>query len=222
MPNNPPPDYDNIELCLWQRNLKGVRSRLNDRDRSIIKKIKTYASRSRYSEADIEKHIYQDEMFAAWFAKEPRRTSFHEKVAACWLHKELKTKIERLKSSGPKALYINTDGKIVTGEQYKKEKPSKSLDFRWKIYDKIFYAMHKYTKEGGGNQDSQFREMTQILQNFQKADDQNIILIVIVDGEYYNEKKMDGLNHYARTIIPCSYAVKIEDVPEIVKKYYTE
>ena len=80
-----PPDYEMLEQAAWKESADQVKMRLNTQDQNILKKIKTYKWRFGYSEESIKDRIRSDGMFAAWFAKEPRRTKFHERIAAAWL-----------------------------------------------------------------------------------------------------------------------------------------
>lgn len=220
MSPDPTPDYENIERISWRENAREVRSRLLAKDSDLMKRISTYLDRFGYSQTEVEKKILSDPMFAAHFAKEPRRTGLHQKEAAQWL-KELDTVSEflELPAWGSGALYVTSDGEIQSGEILKGSKPSKSLDFRWLTGSVICYAMHKYTREGGGNQDSQYKEMRDILRNFQSCSDQGCMLIVIVDGPYYTQQKMKDLRNYVRSSPPKSYALHLGEVPAVLDKY---
>jgi len=109
-------------------------------------------------------------------------------------------------------VFITSDGGL---QKNMKAAPSKSLDFQWETGNFTVYAAHKYTKEGGGNQDSQFKEMRDLLEKFQKASVNSCTaLLVIVDGPYYSEKRMSDLRRFCRTTKPLSHAMPIEDVPK--------
>ena len=203
---------------MWQRNAQEVVSQLQSRDRYLLRQIETYIGRFGYEKSAVEEKIMKDPMFAANFAREPRRQGFHETIAAEWL-KEQGLDITILPKSGNDALYITRDGMIIKlpeGEQ----RPSKSLDFCWTYNSITFYAMHKYTKEGGGNQDNQFKEMVSLLHSFLGASNPSNVLVVIVDGPYYTEKKIEELRNITRKSSPMSFAVHIEDIPAILKKHY--
>lgn len=212
-----PPDYDAIERKEWEENARMVPCRLKKQEPNLLKRIKTFIWRFGFSDESIRYKIKTDKMFAAHFAKEPRRTGFHEKVAAEWLKKYASVSdFQILPKSGPNAFYLTSKGEIHKG---KKEPLSKSLDFHWKTGEMEFFAAHKYTKEGGGNQDSQFNEMKQLLNNFKGAQEEDKVLIVIVDGPYYTDPRMDELSSFTRDCPPRSYACHIEDVPEILADY---
>ena len=209
-----PPDYDAIERKEWIENARVVPDRLETCEPNLLKRIQTFVWRFGFSDSSIHKKIKDDEMFAAHFAKEPRRTGLHERVAAEWLRQWTSvSEFKILPKSGAKAFYITSDGEIRKGM---KNAPSKSLDFYWETGNIKIFAAHKYTKEGGGNQDSQYNEMRQLLRNFQNARDRDKILIVIVDGPYYTDSKMSELFNSTRSHPPQSYACHIEDVPEIL------
>ena len=214
------PDYENLEREAWRANAKQVKLRLSEGDSYLMKRIRKYVDRFGYSETEVKNKIKDDPMFAAWFAKEPRRTGFHQREAGKWLSRQdVISEFLILPQSGKKACYITSDGEIQNGEILRGRKPSKSLDFQWLTGSTICYAMHKYTLEGGGNQDSQYKEMQALLSNFQSCGDRDSILIVIVDGPYYTEKKMNELQNLTRSYPPCSYAVHLEQVPGILEAY---
>ena len=205
---------------MWQRNAQEVVSQLQSRDRYLLRQIETYIGRFGYEKSAVEDKIMKDPMFAANFSREPRRQGFHETIAAEWL-KEQSLDITILPKSGNNALYITRDGMIIKlpeGEQ----RPSKSLDFCWTYNSITFYAMHKYTKEGGGNQDNQFKEMVGLLHSFLGASNPSNALIVIVDGPYYTERRMCELISQTRTNPPMSFATPIQGVPAILEEYFSK
>ncbi|MXZ16948.1 MAG: hypothetical protein F4Y81_01795 [Rhodothermaceae bacterium] len=214
-----PPDYDAREQAAWRKNFGAVIDRLNARDDNILKTIRTYIWRFGYSESEVSNHIREDQMFAAWFAKEPRRTKFHEKIAAEWLRRieqesDLINGFKELATGGRKAWYIASDGDLRQG---KKPPGIKSLDFKWKTGNYTIYASHKYTKEGGGNQDSQFNEVLQLLKHFQqRSNGKYDVVLAIVDGPYFTETKMEQLYTFERMRPPYSKALPIQDVPDFL------
>lgn len=212
-----PPDYEAIEQRLWRENAGDVLARMTDEDRDLMKRIRTYMWRFGYEEDEVKGRITDDKMFAAWFSKEPRRQGLHEVVAANWLRQaDDVAGFDVLHKSGPSAYYITSDGEIRRGMH---NPPGKSIDFYWTTGETGVYAYHKYTKEGGGNQDSQFTEMKDALGRFQRSAERNKILLVIVDGPYYTRRKMDDLQRFVRDQEPRSFVCHIEDVPGIIARY---
>lgn len=211
-----PPDYDAFEQILWRKQAKEVIDCLDNNDKNILKKIQTYIWRFGYTEEEIKAHIRRNEMFAAWFTKEPRRMKLHETVAADWLSGiDLISDFESLPTGGKNAWYIAIDGDLRQG---KKPAGVKSLDFGWTTGQYRVFASHKYTKESGGNQDSQFQEVQAMLRFFQQgAVDDHTVVLAIVDGPYYTPKKMSELHRFERINKPMSKALHIEEVPSFLK-----
>ncbi len=214
----PPPDYENIEQREWRRNAGQVVSRLNERDRNLAKRIQTFISRFGFPRNQVEDKIRVDKLFAAHFALEPRRTGLHESVAAEWI-KELDTvsEFETLPKSGRNAFYVTSDGEIREGMEHP---PTKSLDFKWVTGNTLFFASHKYTKESGGNQDSQYKEVRYMLELFQKGNiSGDVAIVAIVDGPYYDSRRMEDLRRFTRDRKPMSFAISIEDLPSLLNRF---
>lgn len=209
-----PPDYEATTKRQWPQNAAEVPQLLDSNDPYLAKKVETYRERFGYPEPEIKNKIINDPMFAALFAKDPSRTSIHENTAGDWLRNlEMVDNFEKLPASGKNALYVSTHGEIhgVSSES----KPSKSLDFRWKTRGHTVYASHKYTKQSGGAQNHQFDDVRNSLEYFQKKNaEENICLLAIVDGEYYNKRKMESLRRLCNMTPPLSWALPIGDVPE--------
>ena len=215
-----PPDYKKEEKRLWLKHAKEIPDLLENDNKNLLRRIAAYVKHFGYGERKVTTKIKEDEMFAATFAKTPGRTGMHERVAREWLIKNLKVDIKKLPSSRENALYVNSKGVIVNKTPKEKEEdPSKSLDFGWEWGNYKIYAMHKHTQGVGGGQDNAFIEMQDILSKFKKANDKGVIFIVIVDGDYYTDAKMTILKELTRKTAPKSYAVHIEEVPDIMKEY---
>ncbi len=213
-----PPDYDAIEREIAKSGMEQVVDRLDANDEYLRKRIEWFVDRFGFQPEAVKDKIREDRMFSAHFAKDPRRTGFHEKVAACWLKQfsNIIAEFETLPKSGKNAWYVNGDGLM---QQNVKPKPSKSLDFRWISGRYTIFGTHKYTREGGGNQDSQFDEVKLTLRHFQQgAVDDCTILLAIVDGPYYTREKLAELNRFERTNPPYSKAMHIQFVPEYLEQ----
>ncbi len=220
--DRPPPDYEAIERKLWKQSQEDIHGEIRDKADRLLARVATFAMRFGYEEEVVLRKIEEDKMFAAHFAKEPRRTGLHQKVAGEWIRGLPDVKeFEVLPSHGSKAMKVTSDGNLET-EHEGKTLPGKSLDFRWKTGTKTFYAMHKYTKEGGGNQDSQYKEMVELMRRFMLCCDEGIVLVVIVDGQYYLEnrrKRLNRLKSFERPSPPRSSALTIEELPKILEEY---
>ncbi len=226
----PPPNYEALELALWQRNLSRVVQDLQNNKPGLSKKIDSFARRFNYARVDIENEIRNpnNPMFAAAFAKSPSRTDFDKKAAKTWLDNEIRlqfganAQVTRLPQRGTDVLYIATNGEIRTLRAGEK-KPSRALNFKWEIRGITYYALHKYTSESGGAQDTHFREEQRMLDHFNSSAppiNHNNVLIIIVDGRYYTPAKMSELRRSARsarTVRPKSFVVHTRNVPRAIR-----
>lgn len=216
-----PPDYDAIEILEWAKNAKEVSGELESNSPRLLERIQLFVARFNFAKPDIEKKIGEDPMFAAHFAKEPRRTGFHERVAAEWISSlPMVNDFETLPKGGKNAIYITGDGNVHKGELA--NRPGKSLDFKWRTGNTTCYAMHKYTKEGGGNQDSQHKEMIANMKAFMSCNDKTCALFTIVDGPYYLGARIEELRNVERSHPPKSFALPIEDLPEALQQFIVE
>jgi hypothetical protein len=215
MPRLPPPDYEYLEQTAWRENAAKVADELSTNSKRLLKRIRAFIARFGFAEDAVKDKVRDDEMFAAHFAKEPRRTGMHEKCAARWIEKlPTVTAFRVLPKNGPGSIYVTSDGNIHHGVLG--NRPGKSLDFTWTTGKTTCYAMHKYTKEGGGHQDSAHDEMVAILRNFVSCNEKTCTLFVIADGPYFVGAKMAELRNHLRTSPPRSYALPIEELPAIL------
>lgn len=215
----PAPDYEEIIKGLWPQNAAEVPQLLESNNKYLKKKLTTYSERFGYCDTEIKEKITTDPMFAANFAKDPSRTGIHEKIACDWLAKlDIVENIEKLPTRGKNSMYVTRDGEIRKVST--KHKPSKSLDFRWTSGGYKIYASHKYTKQSGGAQDNQFKDVSILLEHFnKKSEDRKIVLLVIIDGEYYNTQKLEDLHRFCNAVTPFSWALSIGDVPKWLEKH---
>ncbi len=210
-----PPNYMTIEQGLWQANARQVRQDLNNRNANLLQRIQNYGYRFNHTQASIETEIHSSRKFAATFAKSPSRTDFDKEEAYNWLGTNLGYHINKLPKRNPGVLYVAENGDITTILQGAL-KPSRALNFSWQERGLTFYAMHKYTRDSGGAQGNQFREAARMLENFNNpANPANIdnVLIVITDGNYYTNPRMNELRNLANSTRPRSFAVHIQHVP---------
>ncbi len=220
--HSPPPDYKSIERLEWKKAHEDVTQEAESRTGRLIKRVRGFMWRFGYRENDVLQKIRTDSMFAAWFAKEPRRTGLHEVAAAGWIETlPWVSDFEVLQKSGKNALKVSSDGNIES-ETNRRKLPGKSLDFRWRTGGKTFYAMHKYTQEGGGNQDSQYKEMAELMKCFLQCQNRDVVLLIIVDGAYYEERdrqRITELRKNQRETPPKSYVFPLGEIPELLEQY---
>ena len=129
-------------------------------------------------------------------SKSPSRQNYQEKLLAGYLLKNKAVKkIEKLPTSGQHALYI-INGEVrsmadgLTYDQISKASV-KSLDFKIELHDgKIGYVTAKHTKDDGGSQANQMKDVVLTLKQFyRKEQDKDYFLVANIDGEHYTKKR---------------------------------
>lgn len=135
-------------------------------------KIQSFAEKTGYSIEDITNKILEDDMFAYFFAKDPKKQNFIEKLVGTLLG------VEKLPASGKNCIRFTTDGNIVYLNQ---GDVSKSADF----YINGVYYTQKYTHEAGGAQDNQYNDVRDFLVKGSKCHKVG----AIVDGAYWDSKR---------------------------------
>ncbi len=213
-----PPDYVTDEQNAWLANANAA---YTNSPPVSARRIKTYKEKFGYSTAIIKAEIAKNPMFAATFAQSPMSAAFEKPIAQRWLTQHLNLPVPATGAPAigtllhdQNALYVKDNGVITTVAS--KRKPSKALNFHWKTKNLDFYALHKYTPNNGGQQDTQLEQERKILENFNNSvhpENYNNVLIVIVDGKYYTDARMNELRALTRSTRPRSFAVHIQDVP---------
>ena len=215
-----PPDFEEIERQQNRRNRLAMRGEIRQRSDRLSKRIVHFSEQFGLAPEDFWSTLdaAPDGPLAAVLAKEARRQNIHERAAADYISSlNSVSEFAKLPASGNRASYFNTDGQLVTKAQLGgARQPSKSVDFRWKTGKLICYAAQKYTKEGGGNQDSQFSEVELLLRNYQGRTNNDTVLFILVDGPYYNPDRLGRLRALTRTQSPYSYVSGISELAGIL------
>ena len=189
MPKAKGPDYEKEFVKAIRANLKLVLDALDSKESGLAKRINTFASRFDFAVSEVEKKIRKDEMFRAFFAKDPGKQKIHENIAARF--------IERI--SGVKSFkQLSHDSLVVLGGMISSREEAlrrgaastpKTIDFSWEYKGKTIYASHKFTKESGGAQDNQYKDLQGFIREANESGLKNTFFLAIADGAYYR------LNH---------------------------
>ena len=218
-------DFESLERQVSQKNLLEVYEEIRQRSPRLRKRILHFSTQFGIPEQSYWDALEADPAgpLASTLAREARRQNIHERHAADFIARmELVSDFEKLRSSGPGALYLNRDGQFVTGKQLgSAPKPSKSIDFRWDASGLRCLAAQKYTKEGGGNQDSQFHELEQLLRNFLQRTNNGLALFILVDGAYYTMQRIRQLEALVRTNPPRSYVVSVNSLEKLLMRIHS-
>jgi DNA replication protein DnaC len=153
--------------------------------------------------------------------KDPLRQNISEEVQE-QIANEKGFKIEKLPQSGKNCLRIY-QGKVVrSSELTKKEKElsSKSLDFKLineKKPNLKFFTYNKYNKWVGGSTDDVFNDVRHLIENFENAKDKSIVLVIILDGYYWdlNRRKLQSYQNENLIITSSDELTILNETPEL-------
>lgn len=217
------PDYEAEFVAAIRRNLEKVLADLEAGNRGLKKKIATFSSRFDFLEAEIEQKMRDDPMFRAWFAKDPGKQKLHENAAAAFIQ-DLPG-VEDFIQRGHNELQL-IGGAVVPRKEIRAQGAStraKSIDFTWRVGPIEYCASHKYTKEGGGGQDSQYEDLKAFIREANDSSKPDRIFLAIADGAYYSRTdsethttKLERLKGLAnrRTV----FALRIDDIEAFMKE----
>ena len=83
---------------------------------------------------------------------------------------------------------VIVNGAIMTKKQLRDHggaTEAKTIDFYWKYNGAEFYAAHKYTKEEGGSQGNQYKDLQTFIKQAGPTTKENTYFVAIADGEFY-------------------------------------
>jgi hypothetical protein len=133
------------------------------------------------------------------FAKDPGRQTLHQGAAEEYMKKwTLQCHMENftlLKSGGGTSKHL-TGGRVVSEQEMGgSKKTNKSIDFEWSYTGLLskpirFYATHKYTKQDGGAQDNQRKDIETFIESTHTSKDtkeEYVYFFAIGDGPYYKK-----------------------------------
>lgn len=204
---------------------KQIKLNLEDVEKNLHKpeyqyKIKRWCEKYNFDFETISKKAEKDYYFRAIFAKDPNKQNIFEKNAAEYI-KNIKVvkNFQKLNNHGPKSIFLS-NGKISLNTNNIKNKPTKTVDFNWKIENKTgknynCYAYHKYIKETGGAQDNQFIDVKNTIKNANSGNKSNLFFF-ICDGEYFTDLKFEQLKSIAES--KNIYIMKIISLKRLLEK----
>ncbi len=181
----PVPDFEKEFIRAIRRNLTDVVGQLDLENEGLLKKIDTFSTRFKFPESAIRRQIRNDEMFRAFFAKDPGKQKIHENIAADFIRK-IPT-VEDFKQLSHGALQLVRGGIFPKKEALRMgtTAQAKTLDFSWKTGKSNIFASHKYTKSSGGAQDNQYNDLKDFISEANDSNLPDTIFLAIADGNYY-------------------------------------
>lgn len=187
-----------------------------------VKKIEAHAARFGHTIDQVFSAVLQNEV--AYFAivgKNPGRMDYYEDTLVRFLEKEHEiARIKKLPKSGPNAKHI-WRGEIHTGGGKRGDVKSLDLEVEFKN-GHILYVVHKFTKEGGGAQDNQYREAKSALSQVRLPSGMaKVNLAAVLDGDYYSKTSSQGISKLEATklehtdAVVCTYMTFISETKSI-------
>ena len=179
-------DYNEKLKPYYHLGIQELRDEIDKKGTKI--KIKNHCERWDDDFDSIRTKILDDDQFARFFIKDPKKRNLYEKMAVDYITTKLNRDIVKLSSEGSTALCLQ-DGKIIKGSSTLKT--TKSIDFMELRDGKIYYYSHKYINADGGHQDNQYRELSHFSNEAKKyveQNDDNIHFVLLGDGEYFKRK----------------------------------
>ena len=186
-------------------------------------KIKIFCDLFGFDRNLVISEIKRSKIVKAIFAINPNKQNFYEKQAGQWI--KLINNVENFKNLPNRALWI-VNGGVVSKEEKERSgsiAQAKTIDFKWEFIGKTFYASHKYTKESGGSQGSQYKDLRSFIIEANKSVKKDIFFIAIADGEYYHQldkeagvKRIQRLKNEANNKVRV-YACTINELEKLLE-----
>lgn len=182
-------DYKGLYNLALQKNIKQLQKEIDSKQTKI--KIDNWAKKFQLNPLEVRQKIINDYMFSLNFIIDPATQNLYEKLAASYIESFPNVdNFKNLPNSGQNALIVH--GGIILSKNKAQSNASKTIDFQWETYGYKCYASHKYTKDGGGAQDNQYKDLRDFMDNSRQNNDDNIRFFAICDGEYYQHKDSKG------------------------------
>ncbi len=213
----PTVDYEKIKNDQFKKNVRTLKSK------DVMDKIEKFSKRSGYTVKKISDKIDSDEMIRWFFAKDPIKQNIHENTAIDFIKKI--NGIKDFKKFGTNEAFVVNGGIMLSTELKEKQiRPkTKSIDFYWKYGNDEYYASHKYTKDEGGGQTHQYKDLISYIQECNNSSRKNTKFLAIADGKFYEgingkagTSKIQHLQELADN--RTTYAMTINDLETFMKK----
>ncbi|ABK78385.1 hypothetical protein CENSYa_1775 [Cenarchaeum symbiosum A] len=169
---------------------------------------------------EIKNKVKADEIFRWYFIKDPKKQNIYESLAGRYIS-ELPS-VESFEKLSNSALYV-VNGGIMTKSELNEAGSSseaKSIDFCWECNGYTYYASHKYTKDEGGAQGSQYNDLKSFIRQANKSQKLTNVFVAIADGPFYDgmsqgRRRMDVLKTEANSSKNV-YATRICDLGNLM------
>ncbi len=204
-------DYKKAYEAAYRKNVELVIKDAETGQLDIDRKIENFCENFGFTKQEVIEQICTNKIVAALFAKNPNTQNFYEKLAAEYISRIPGVmKFENL----PNTALVVCNGGVIERKELKKtggQSNAKTIDFKWEYKGNTFYAAHKYTKQSGGAQDNQYRDLIAFIKEARNCSLPATYFVAIADGEYYGTKnghvdktRMENLqSHCTANVFAC-------------------
>lgn len=186
------------------------------------KKLEKYAEKFELEIEFLQQIVLEDIFLINQILKSPTKQNYQENTAKKYIlqnYPEFKD-FKILPKNSTKSLYI-ANGLIIDKNNLSTNNHTKSIDFQWKYLKFNIYATHKYTKESGGAQDNQYKDIISFLEHAKQHTKGENLFVAICDGEYYlknnrlNDLKTKVLN---TNCVVCTIETLKKELDDLINK----
>lgn len=238
---NEGPDYKQLEVDKRNENLNQILKIREDycagiQSYDVIKfmeKVDLYCQDYGYTVAEIINELPTNRHLQIHLMKSPKKQNIYEPAAfKCLQDLKLFDSIYNLPNGGKSAYSLTKHGickGVVANDDVK------TIDFMGEINvkgtqeKKTFVFAHKYTQSLGGSQDNQFLDAKKFLDRGIDCANNELIVIAILDGPYYQipytkgeayyDNKLNFLNEMCHTKNHYVYATDIFHIKDVINHY---
>lgn len=204
----------------------------------LYKRLETYAKNVEHPLEEIYQIAKTTPAFAKNFALDPKKQNIYEDLAyGRILNMDAVSNPYRPPAGGKNSLVIEKSSrKLMLRSKVAKGSPTtKSVDFVWQAGGALWFASHKYTLEGGGAQDNQFKDLCTYLEysphDAPKIDPETFAyseeglpayFVALADGAYYNNtgaskiKRIDEIKAYSNG--STKFACPVDDLEKLFER----
>jgi hypothetical protein len=181
-----------------------------------------YALKNNMTPKEVIEKLKTNEIDVSGFLKKPHRQNIGEELFKNYMINTTavnESEITILPKSGKNAGYLCGD-KILFGSKTDLANiisfNTHSLDIKIVRGQNTYYISHKIINNTGGTQNSQYDEMKNFIKESNKINEGNIFVGVVINGDYFNKKRVNELNS-----LITNNNVFVYDYNEIVEKFLT-
>lgn len=215
-----PLDYEKRFREAYRSNVEKVAEEV--KQGKLDDKIDNFCSLHDISHDHLIQQIKSNRIVAACFAINPKKQNFYEKTAA--KHIRNISGVEKFETLPNNALVV-MQGAVLDRRSLRAQGGTaiaKTIDFKWEYRTATFYASHKYTKQEGGSQGSQYKDLQIFIEQARDTTLRDTFFIAIADGAFYSgQNGQAGVSRIERLKALASgdkvFACRIDEIEALMK-----